>query len=143
MRSVAEIEVFLAAPETIRLFFCSLTRQAENAFRCPIDLYEVNAATRLRHTVAASRACPIILHNGFSRLNKPMDSSLYTSYKRGKRAPASFLFPPLSLSHSLSLSIFTVLHSHACVCTRYTLVIMTLRSNLRVINYLCFTPPTD
>lgn len=35
------------------------------SFRCPIDLYEVNVQRdiRLRHAVAASRACRIILRN--------------------------------------------------------------------------------
>lgn len=36
-----------------------------SSFRCPIDLYEVNVQRdiRLRHAVAASRACRIILRN--------------------------------------------------------------------------------
>lgn len=124
-----------------------LRHQAENAFRCPIDLYEVNAAARLRHAVAASRACPIILHNGLSRLNKPMDSSLYTSYDRGRRARRRFyflLYLSRTRSLSLSLSLYGPSVSRArVVCTRYTFIIMTLRINLRVINYLCSAPLAD
>lgn len=107
----AGIEVFLSSLRRLLVFSFALlalsssTPRRENAFRCPIDLYEVNAATRLRHAVAASRACPIILHNSLFRLNKPMDSSLYASYKRGRRARCRFYFLLyLFRSHSLSFS---------------------------------------
>lgn len=40
-------------------------RRTPLSFRCPIDLYEVNVQRdiRLRHAVAASRACRILLRN--------------------------------------------------------------------------------